>query len=71
MFLFQIINVESSQVSYFGTKVEIKMRKAEIESWTRLGQILESQDTKENIQPSSQCTEKITNQVEAVDLDDL
>ncbi|KAJ8966194.1 hypothetical protein NQ317_015414 [Molorchus minor] len=32
-----IINVEESQVSMYGTKVEIKMKKAEPGSWVKLG----------------------------------
>lgn len=61
--------MEASQVSMFGTKVEIKLKKAEPGSWTKLGDsVVEQSPTLVEKQSN---VEKLTPQVEAVDLDDL
>lgn len=53
----------------FGTKVEIKLKKAEPGSWTKLGDsVVEQSPTLVEKQSN---VEKLTPQVEAVDLDDL
>lgn len=64
-----IIDVAQSQVCMYGTKVEIKMRKAELKSWTQL-------NIPYIVQPAASKTEELkveslTPQVEAVDLSDL
>ncbi|KAG5864132.1 hypothetical protein JTB14_012046 [Gonioctena quinquepunctata] len=64
-----IVNVEASEVTMFGTKVEIKLRKAEPGSWLKLGDPIKAQKT-ENIS-NKPTVEKITPKIEAVDLDDL
>lgn len=53
----------------FGTKVEIKLKKAEPGSWTKLGDPIVQQSPSAVEKPSN--VEKLTPQVEAVDLDDL
>nr|XP_023028071.1 cysteine and histidine-rich domain-containing protein [Leptinotarsa decemlineata] len=63
-----IINVEASEVTMFGTKVEIKLKKAEPGSWLKLGDPIQQENLEGN-KPTD--IEKITPQVEAVDLDDL
>lgn len=68
---FQIITVEASQVTYFGTKVEIKMKKAELLSWSKVGRIIESKERHESEKKSTGATESIVDQVEAVELNDL
>lgn len=70
LLILQIISVEASQVCYFGTKVEIKMKKAEILSWSKLGRILESKNKNDDEQEPV-VADKIIDQVEAVDLSDL
>lgn len=70
LLILQIVNVEASQVCYFGTKVEIKMKKAEILSWSKLGRVLESQN-KNVDEEKTIVADKIIDQVEAVDLSDL
>ncbi|XP_072387948.1 cysteine and histidine-rich domain-containing protein morgana [Diabrotica undecimpunctata] len=62
-----IINVEASQVTMYGTKVEIKMKKAEAGSWSKLGTPV----TAEQAQQAANPVGKITRAVDAVDLDDL
>ncbi|XP_050504616.1 cysteine and histidine-rich domain-containing protein morgana [Diabrotica virgifera virgifera] len=62
-----IINVEASQVTMYGTKVEIKMKKAEAGSWSKLGTPV----TAEQAQKAANPVGKITRAVDAVDLDDL
>lgn len=65
-----MINVDESSVCMYGTKVEIKMRKAEPGSWTKLNiprempKKIENNKTTENI-------EALAPQIDAVDLDDL
>lgn len=50
----------------FGTKVEIKLKKAEPGSWSKLG------DTVKTVEKETRSTvEKITPQIAAVDLDDI
>ncbi|XP_056634186.1 cysteine and histidine-rich domain-containing protein morgana [Diorhabda sublineata] len=62
-----IVNVEASQVTMYGTKVEIKMKKAEPGSWSKLG----TEVKQEKAQQVNMGTEKIIPAVEAVSLDDL
>ncbi|KAG5868212.1 hypothetical protein JTB14_015996 [Gonioctena quinquepunctata] len=64
-----IVNVEASEVTMFGTKVEIKLRKAEPGSWLKLGDPIKAQKTENN--SNKPTVEKITPKIEAVDLDDL
>lgn len=47
------------------------MKKAELLSWSKLGQIIESEDKNKNMKKSTESTENIVSQVEAVDLNDL
>lgn len=47
------------------------MKKAELLSWSKLGRIIESKDKKEDVKKSTEVTENIVSQVEAVDLSDL
>ncbi|KAJ8919102.1 hypothetical protein NQ315_012087 [Exocentrus adspersus] len=64
-----IVDVAASQVSMLGTKVEIKLKKAEPGSWTKLGDPVIQQPATPDVK---QCNvEKLTPKVEAVDLDDL
>ncbi|KAJ8947943.1 hypothetical protein NQ314_008522 [Rhamnusium bicolor] len=63
-----IIKVEESQVSMFGTKVEIKLKKAEPGTWVKLGDPV-VQSTNPDKKPMT--VESLTPQVDAVDLDDL
>lgn len=61
-----IIDVENSQVTMYGTKVEIKMKKAEPGSWSRLE--VPKQEVK--VEKKKE-VEDITPQIDAVDLSDL
>lgn len=51
----------------FGTKVEIKMKKAEPGGWLKLGEPVQQTE----IKPKTNTAESLTPRVEAVDLDDL
>ena len=65
----QIISVEESKASFLGTKVEIKMRKAEAGSWSKLDipqEILE----KKEATPEPE-VEDIDDELDDLDLDDL
>ncbi|KAF5300800.1 hypothetical protein FQR65_LT09103 [Abscondita terminalis] len=64
----RVIDVKASQITMFGTKVEMKLKKAEPGSWTKL----------EISQPTSKCQwgtakkiENLTPKIDAVDLSDL
>lgn len=61
------MDVQASQLSMYGTKVEIKLKKAEPGSWAKL-EIPRAVSTVKEKQSSM---EEITPQVEAVDLSDL
>lgn len=64
---FQIVDVNNSSANMLPTKVEIKLRKAEPGSWSRLDiprEELEADESKENVT-------NLNAQVEAVDLSDL
>ncbi|CAH0553870.1 unnamed protein product [Brassicogethes aeneus] len=65
-----IINIKASQVSMFGTKVEIKLKKAEPGNWSRL-EVPKTNKQKTNNTIKNQLVDNITPKVEAVDLDDL
>lgn len=70
MFLYtQIVNVNASQASMYGTKVEIKLRKAEPGSWARLdvpkAQVANKPTKLENK------VDSMTTQIDSVDLSDL
>ncbi|CAH1987695.1 unnamed protein product [Acanthoscelides obtectus] len=65
-----IIDVNASEVSMFGTKVEIKMKKAEPGAWAKLGSPIETKDQKKELKTTS-AVDNMTPQMEAVDLDDL
>ncbi|XP_019867606.2 cysteine and histidine-rich domain-containing protein morgana [Aethina tumida] len=65
-----IVNVEASQVSMYGTKVEIKLKKAEPGAWSKLYVQKMVQDPVEN-KPKGPVGDRLAMQVEAVDLDDL
>lgn len=62
------MNVGASQATMFGTKVEIKLKKAEPGSWTHLEvpKMIAKHTTKQDA-----LTEEIIPQVDAVDLSDL
>ncbi|EEZ98197.1 cysteine and histidine-rich domain-containing protein morgana [Tribolium castaneum] len=61
-----IVDVGASQVSMYGTKVEIKLKKAEPGSWAKLDIPRVSEE-----KPKPVTVADITPQVDAVDLDDL
>jgi cysteine/histidine-rich domain-containing protein 1 len=61
--------VKASQVSMYGTKVEIKLKKAEPGSWSRL-EIPRTTTTEEKPKATTEVAD-ITPQIDAVDLDDL
>lgn len=65
----QIVDVEASQLSMYGTKVEIKLKKAEPGAWSKL-EIPRALPTA-NTSKKEGNLEEITPQVEAVDLSDL
>ncbi|VEN56245.1 unnamed protein product [Callosobruchus maculatus] len=65
-----IIDVSASEVSMYGTKVEIKMKKAEPGAWTKLGSLIETKDEKKETKTRSNI-DNVTPQMQAVDLDDL
>lgn len=65
----QIVNVQASQLSMYGTKVEIKLKKAEPGSWSRLE--IPRAPTSGAKKEQQGTLEEITPKVEAVDLDDL
>ncbi|CAH1101575.1 unnamed protein product [Psylliodes chrysocephalus] len=60
-----VVDVDASQITMYGTKVEIKMKKAEPGSWSKLGTPVETQ------RPQKTPMDQITPAVEAVNLDDL
>ncbi|KRT81557.1 hypothetical protein AMK59_5843 [Oryctes borbonicus] len=63
-----IIDVQKSQVNMLGTKVEIKMKKAEPRSWPKL-EYPKTSDSKS--QTNSPSVNDLTPKVEGVDLEDL
>jgi cysteine/histidine-rich domain-containing protein 1 len=65
-----IVDVKASQVSMYGTKVEIKLKKAEPGSWSRL-EIPRTTTTAEEKPKATTEVADITPQIDAVDLDDL
>lgn len=65
-----IVNVEASQVSMFGTKVEIRLKKAEPGSWTKL-EIPRNTTSTSSGDKKPDSVDKITPQIDAVDLSDL
>lgn len=63
----RVIDVRASQVSMYGTKVEIKLKKAEPGSWTKL-------ETAIAVKPATTTAKKVetlTPKIDAVDLSDL
>lgn len=68
MIFFQIVDVEQSSVNMLPTKVEIKLKKAEPGSWSKLDipreMNLKTIESQENVM-------NLNTQVEAVDLNDL
>lgn len=66
----QVVDVEGSQVIMYGTKVEVKLKKAEPGTWTRLEipKVIEKIPEKSD---EKKITEEITPKIDAVDLDDL
>lgn len=64
-YFIQVVDVDASQITMYGTKVEIKMKKAEPGSWSKLGTPVETQ------RPQKTPMDQITPAVEAVNLDDL
>jgi len=66
----RVIDVRASQVSMFGTKLEIKLKKAEPGSWTRLE--VPKAASGEPVKPKIvDKVEEIAPEIEAVDLSDL
>ena len=65
----QMISIEESKASFLGTKVEIKMRKAEAGSWSKLDIPQEIVEKKEST-PEPQ-VEDIDDDLDDFDLDDL
>lgn len=66
-----MINVEESSVGMYGTKVEIKMRKAEPGSWTKLNIPRELGKKIDNKTTEREKIEALAPQIDAMDLDDL
>merc|ERR1712072_1600959 len=64
-----LVDVAQSSVTVAPTKVEIKLKKANIKSWSKLGTVKETEDSK--IDEQEDTTEKITRKVDVVDLSDL
>lgn len=64
------MDVQASQLSMYGTKVEIKLKKAEPGSWTKL-EIPRAPSTADKKKEQQGVVEEITPQVESVDLSDL
>ncbi|KMQ91994.1 cysteine and histidine-rich domain-containing protein 1 [Lasius niger] len=63
----QIVDIKQSSVSMLPTKVEIKLKKAELGSWSKLDiprEVPEISESKENVAT-------LNTQIEAVDLSDL
>ena len=67
-FFFQIVSVEESTVSFLGTKVEIKMRKAEAGGWSKLD--IPQEIVKKEATPEPKI-EDVIDDVDDLDLDDL
>lgn len=65
----QIVNVNESSVSMLQTKVEIKLRKAECGSWSKLD--FPRPVHKQQQQETTQTVANLVPQVDAVDLSDL
>lgn len=63
-----IVNVEESSVSMLPTKVEVKLKKAEVGSWSTLDF---PRPADESSQPDTQNEDCIASKVDAVDLSDL
>lgn len=67
--MIQIVNVEASSVNMFPTKAEIKLRKKEPGSWSKLEIPRESKD-EHSPEPITQ-EDAVTSQIDAVDLSDI
>lgn len=67
----QIVDVENSQVSMYGTKVEIKLKKAEPGSWTRLDVPKAHPEAQLTKPKQIDKVDSLTPQVDAVDLSDI
>lgn len=64
------MDVQASQLSMYATKVEIKLKKAEPGSWSRL-EVPRAPSAVPTSNQKQGTMEEITPQVEAVDLSDL
>lgn len=62
--------MKASQLSMYGTKVEIKLKKAEPGSWAKL-EIPRATPSVKSSKEQQGALEELTPQVEAVDLSDL
>jgi len=63
-----IVDVSQSSITMTPTKIEVKLRKAEVKSWGKLGVV---KPVEEMMRPEEDVTEKITQKVDVVDLSDL
>jgi len=66
-----IVDVAQSAVTMAPTKIEVKLRKAEVKSWGKLGVVKPQEETLTNGKPEEDATENITQKVDVVDLSDL
>ena len=66
----QVVDVARSVASMLPTKLEVKLRKAEPGSWSKLD-IPRQTALEENPQPASASMEQLIPEVDAVDLSDL
>lgn len=67
-----VIIVETSSVQMFGTKIEIKMRKAEAGTWSRIDiQPVKEQLSNKPSDVNNMAVDNVTDKVDAVDLSDL
>jgi cysteine/histidine-rich domain-containing protein len=70
MSLLQVVDVANSTANMLPTKLEVKLRKAEPGSWSKLD-IPHQAAGKGNTQPPSAVMEQLVPEVDAVDLSDL
>lgn len=70
LFTLQIVDVKASQASMYGTKVEIKLKKAQPGSWRKI-EIPKVPQERPSKSEESINVENITPYIESVDLSDL
>jgi len=66
-----IVDVENSCASMFPTKVEVKLRKKEVGSWSKLNFPRELAPVKSNQEEDREVEDSLSPQVESVDLSDI